>query len=201
MVPTLLTSISMRCSPSSGLRAVCDAKAPDVEVCQHRPAVPGRGSRRPHVQAEAVFAHAGRAEYHVGKLRQLHGPGFKRRGPAHLFFSASGSRHCSEPTRGRAKGMHLKLRVLLGSAVLFGTPGTVVARGPAGPPASRGGRAATPDRNKRLTNKTSGKKYARMDRSSVVSQLIHPLTQELLVEKNNRARNWPDTAPKCHPWS
>ena len=117
------------------------------------------------------------------------------------FFSACGSCHCSEPTRGRAKGMPLKLRVLLGSAVLFATPGTVVARGPAGPPASRGGRAATPDRNKRLTNKTSGKKYARMDRSSVVSQLIHPLTQELLVEKNNRVRNWPDTAPKCHPWS
>src|SRR5437763_11608019 len=65
------------------LRAIASHKSTAVEIDQHGQVILVRGGRCPHVQVEAVLAHAAGTKAHIAKEGQLHGSRAKLVGFAH----------------------------------------------------------------------------------------------------------------------
>src|SRR5881275_1766371 len=62
------------CAVIAWLRAIASHKSTAVEIDQHWQVILVRGGGCPHVEGEAVLAHAAGAKAHIAKDGQLHGP-------------------------------------------------------------------------------------------------------------------------------
>src|SRR3989440_6361771 len=71
------------CAVIAWLRAIASQESTAVEIDQHWQVILVRGGGCPHVQVEAVLAHAAGTKAHIAKEGQLHGPRGKLVGFAH----------------------------------------------------------------------------------------------------------------------
>lgn len=94
----------------AGFGAIPGHPGPAVEIHEHRQLFFSRLGGRPHVQVQAILAHALGAGVHVAKDRQLHGLGAELLGFAHTGPTGErlGLFPAQRPDRGLGKGNAFK---------------------------------------------------------------------------------------------